>query len=126
MMDIRLLIGGKSVAASSGATFTRRNPLSEQVVARTAAATVDNARAAVEAATLAFKTWLQTGPGERRALLLEAAAALEARTPRFIETMAAETGDSAAWGRLQRALGRRHPHRGGGDDHADNRRGHPV
>ena len=53
--------------------------------------------AAVEAAAEAFKTWSQTGPGERRALLLKAADALEAKTPQFIEAVAAETGATGMW-----------------------------
>jgi benzaldehyde dehydrogenase (NAD) len=97
MIEVPLLIGGQSLPSSNGATFTRRNPLSEEAVSRAPAATVADAHAAVDAASRAFVSWSQTGPSERRALLLKAAAALEARTPRFIETMAAETGASAAW-----------------------------
>jgi benzaldehyde dehydrogenase (NAD) len=52
---------------------------------------------AVEAAAEAFKTWSETGPGMRRALLLKAADALEAKTPQFIEAVAAETGASGMW-----------------------------
>ena len=53
--------------------------------------------AAVEAAAEAFKAWSQTGPGERRALLLKAADALEAKTPQFVEAVAAETGATGMW-----------------------------
>jgi benzaldehyde dehydrogenase (NAD) len=52
---------------------------------------------AVEAAAEAFKTWSQTGPTERRMLLLKAADALEAKTPKFIEAVGAETGGTAMW-----------------------------
>ena len=53
--------------------------------------------AAVDAAAEAFTTWSQTGPGVRRALLLKAADALEAKTPKFIEAVGAETGGTGMW-----------------------------
>ncbi|WP_321927467.1 aldehyde dehydrogenase [Paraburkholderia guartelaensis] len=98
MFEVKLLIDGEMLPSSSGATFERRNPLSEQVVSRAAAAAVDDARNAVDAAARAFPAWSQTGPGERRALLLKAATALEARAQQFITAMAEETGASASWG----------------------------
>jgi acyl-CoA reductase-like NAD-dependent aldehyde dehydrogenase len=52
---------------------------------------------AVEAAAEAFKSWSQTGPGARRALLLKAADALEAKTPQFIDAVSAETGATGMW-----------------------------
>ena len=97
MNDIQMLIGGESRAATAGATFERRNPLDGQVATRAPAATPDDARAAVDAAAAAFPAWSALGPGERRALLLKAAHALEARTPDFIAAMAAETGAGAPW-----------------------------
>ncbi len=50
MFDIALLIGGKSRPASTGQTFERRNPLSGEVASRAAAASIDDARAAADAA----------------------------------------------------------------------------
>ncbi|MDB5946767.1 MAG: vanillin dehydrogenase [Ramlibacter sp.] len=97
MNDIRMLIGGERTASSSGRTFERRNPLDGKVATRAPAATAREAVAAVEAAAKAFPAWSAMGPSERRGLLLKAAAALEARTPQFIEAMAAETGASAPW-----------------------------
>jgi acyl-CoA reductase-like NAD-dependent aldehyde dehydrogenase len=98
MYDVQLLIAGQSRPASSGATFERRNPLSEAAVTRAAAATTADASAAIEAAAAAFPEWSRQGPGTRRSLLLKAAAILEAKTPQFIEAVAAETGASAMWG----------------------------
>ncbi|UHG99535.1 aldehyde dehydrogenase [Pseudomonas sp. 7-41] len=98
MFEVKLLIDGKIMSAASGVTFERRNPLSGQVVSRAAAATVQDARASVDAAARAFVSWSQTGPGARRQLLLKAADAVEARVSRFIEAMAAETGASVSWG----------------------------
>ncbi|MFT3817270.1 MAG: aldehyde dehydrogenase [Rubrivivax sp.] len=97
MSDLSMLINGLAVSAEKGATFERRNPLDGSVATRAPAASAADAVAAVDAAAEAFKAWSQTGPGERRALLLKAADALEAKTPQFIEAVAAETGATAGW-----------------------------
>jgi acyl-CoA reductase-like NAD-dependent aldehyde dehydrogenase/ABC-type branched-subunit amino acid transport system ATPase component len=97
MSDLSMLINGLAVQTEGGRRFERRNPLDGAVATRAPAASTADAVAAVEAAAEAFTTWSQTGPGERRGLLLKAAAALEAKTPQFIEAMAAETGATARW-----------------------------
>ena len=97
MSDLSMLINGLAVTAEKGATFERRNPLDGSVATRAPAASAADAVAAVEAAAEAFKSWSQTGPSERRALLSKAADALEAKTPKFVEAMAAETGATAMW-----------------------------
>lgn len=97
MSDLTMLINGLKVTAERGATFERRNPLDGTVATRAAAATAADAVLACEAAAEAFKAWSDTGPSTRRALLLKAADALEAKTPAFIEAVAAETGATAMW-----------------------------
>ena len=97
MSDMSMLINGLKVTAEKGATFERRNPLDGSIATRAPAASAADAVMAVQAAAEAFKTWSQTGPSERRALLLKAADALEAKTPQFIEAVTAETGASAMW-----------------------------
>ena len=98
MSDMSMLINGLKVTAERGATFERRNPLDGSVASRAPAASPQDAVMAVDAAAEAFKTWSQTGPSERRALLLKAADALEAKTPQFIEAVSAETGATGMWG----------------------------
>ncbi|MDE1009471.1 MAG: aldehyde dehydrogenase [Paraburkholderia fungorum] len=97
MQSISMLIDGAAVQASNGATFERRNPLDGEVATRAPAATVADAVAAADAAAAAFPAWSALGPGERRALLMKAAHALEARSDAFASVMAAETGASAMW-----------------------------
>jgi len=97
MNTISLLINGEQTQARDGATFERRNPLDGSIATRAPAASVSDAAAAVEAAAKAFPAWSATGPGERRALLLKAAAALEAKSDAFVAAIAAETGGSALW-----------------------------
>lgn len=97
MQSISMLIDGAAVQASNGATFERRNPLDGEVATRAPAATVADAVAAADAAAAAFPAWSALGPGERRALLMKAVHALEARSDAFASVMAAETGASAMW-----------------------------
>lgn len=97
MSTIPMLIAGEACQARSGATFERRNPLDGSVATTAPAASPEDAIAAVEAAAAAFPAWSQTGPGERRALLMKAAHALEAKGEAFAKAMAAETGASGLW-----------------------------
>ena len=83
MQPISMLINGESTQARDGATFERRNPLDGSVATTAPAATPQDGVAAVEAAAAAFTAWSQTGPGERRALLMKAAQALEAKGAAF-------------------------------------------
>jgi len=96
-MNIALLIDGKDVAAAGGATYDRHDPISGTVATRAAAASVADANAAADAAAAAFPAWAATSPNQRRALLLNAAEKLEARTDAFIQAMSAETGSTAPW-----------------------------
>ena len=95
--ELSMLINGLAVSAEKGATFERRNPLDGSVATRAPAASTGDAVAAADAAAEAFKTWKTTGPSERRALLLKAADALEALTPKFVEAVPAETGATGMW-----------------------------
>jgi acyl-CoA reductase-like NAD-dependent aldehyde dehydrogenase len=97
-MNIDLLIGGRKVAASGGATFERRNPVTGEVATVAAAATVADAKAAADAAQAAFPKWSAMGPTARRKVLNKAADILEARTPDFITLVSGETGGSPGWG----------------------------
>ncbi|MET4273221.1 MULTISPECIES: aldehyde dehydrogenase [unclassified Bradyrhizobium] len=96
-MDVSLLINGQDQAASSGKMFERRNPLSQEVASRAAAATASDADAAVAAASAALAAWSALGPNARRALLLEAADALDAKRDAFIKIMMAEIGTTEIW-----------------------------
>jgi benzaldehyde dehydrogenase (NAD) len=98
MFETSLLVGNEELAASSGKTFDRANPVSGEVVTRCQAAGVDDAVKAVDAAAAAFEKWAATTPSERRTKLLKAADLLEGNTERFVERMAAECGATAGWG----------------------------
>ncbi len=126
MSDLSMLINGLKVTAEKGATFERRNPLDGSVATRAPAASPADAVLAVEAAAEAFRTWSETGPGERRALLLKAADALEAKTPAFVEAVAAETGATGMWAGFNVMLAAGMIREAAGADHADGGRGDSV
>ncbi|MBX2798246.1 MAG: aldehyde dehydrogenase [Myxococcales bacterium] len=97
MHQTSLLIGQHSVEASGGRTFDRTDPLTGEVATRAAAASIEDARAAVDAAQAAFSEWSALGPQARRAVLNRAADAIEARKAEFIDAGVAETGATSAW-----------------------------
>jgi acyl-CoA reductase-like NAD-dependent aldehyde dehydrogenase len=96
-MDVRLIIDNEAVDAGSARMFERRNPISGEVVTRAAAANVADAVRAADSAQRAYLSWSQTGPTERRRIMLAAADRLEAKRADIAEAMAAEVGASALW-----------------------------
>jgi len=98
METINLLIAGRDVAASTSATFNRLNPISGDVATRAAAASVDDARAAADAAAAAYPNWSSIGPSERRGRLNRAADLLESRAAQFASILTTETGATGGWG----------------------------
>lgn len=96
MLDVPLLIAGKACPARDGRTFERRNPVTGEVVSQVAAATLEDADAAVAAAQAAFPAWAALAPNERRTRLLKAAEQMQARAGEFIAA-AGETGAMANW-----------------------------
>ncbi|MBW1880855.1 MAG: aldehyde dehydrogenase family protein, partial [Deltaproteobacteria bacterium] len=104
MHQIDLLIGNAPAPAEGSRTFDRMDPLTGEVATRAAAASVADARAAVDAAAAAFPAWAALGPGARRAMLLAAVAALESKANDFARIMMAETGCTGHWGHFNVAL----------------------
>jgi benzaldehyde dehydrogenase (NAD) len=100
-----LLIAGTPRPATGGKTFTRNNPVTGALATTAAAADPADAQAAADAAAAAFPIWSATGPNERRAILLRAAAIIEDMRDDFIAAMAEETGATLAWAGFNVALG---------------------
>ncbi|MCW1754205.1 aldehyde dehydrogenase [Rhizobium acaciae] len=96
-MNISLLINGADRAASGGRTYDRIDPFTEKLASRAAAASLDDAAAAVDAASAAFGAWSKTGPGQRRAILMKAADILDSKAGEFTRLMIEETGATAPW-----------------------------
>ncbi|NKN10356.1 aldehyde dehydrogenase [Rhizobium laguerreae] len=96
-MNISLLINGADRAASGGRTYDRIDPFTEKLASRAAAASLDDAAAAVDAASAAFGAWSKTGPGQRRAILMKAADIMDSKVGEFTQLMIEETGATAPW-----------------------------
>jgi acyl-CoA reductase-like NAD-dependent aldehyde dehydrogenase len=94
---VGLLIDGESVGATGDATFERVNPITGGVATTAAAATVEDARKAADAAAKAFPEWSETAPGQRRKLLIAAAEALRGRSKDIVAAMAEEIGATEGW-----------------------------
>ncbi len=97
MKNVELLINGESLPASEGAYFKRQNPITDELATIAAAATVEDALHAADAAAAAFPEWSETAPKQRREILLSAADALKARSDQIVEAMADEIGATTAW-----------------------------
>ncbi len=77
--------------------FTRTNPVTGQVASEAEAMKAADMAAIAERAAAAFPAWSAQGPNARRAVLMKAAAALEARKDAFVEAMMGEIGATAGW-----------------------------
>ncbi|MCB1330172.1 MAG: aldehyde dehydrogenase family protein [Maritimibacter sp.] len=89
----RNYINGKWVDASDGDTIENRNPADTgDLVSRHAAASTDDAKAAVDAAAAAFPAWRDMPIGKRAAIMDKAAAYLEANADQFGRELAREEG----------------------------------
>ncbi len=77
--------------------FTRLNPLTGEVASSAAAMKANDIPAIAARAAGAFPAWAAQGPNARRAVLMKAAAALEAKKDDFVAAMMAETGSTAGW-----------------------------
>lgn len=97
MQEVTLLINGEDCGASTGKTFERINPANQSIASCAAAASLEDADAAVAAAKAAFPPWAKLSPTERRKRLLRAADLMDERTSRFIEAGVAETGATPGW-----------------------------
>ena len=97
MKQVELLIGGASRGSSTGARFERLNPMTGEVASSAAAATLEDADAAVQAAAKALPAWSALGPGERRTRLLRAATALEGKAGEFSALGMSEIGGAPGW-----------------------------
>ena len=103
-MESFLLIDNTPRAAAGGRTFARRHPTDDRLITTVAAATLADARAAADSASRAFSSWSQTGPTERRRILLRAADLVEEKVAEFVRTMALEVGASELWSRFNVGL----------------------
>jgi benzaldehyde dehydrogenase (NAD) len=91
-------------AARQSATFDRLNPVTGEVATTAPAASLSDAKAAVDAAAAAFPVWSALGPNARRAVLMKAADALAAKSEDFVAAMMGEIGATEGWARFNLML----------------------
>jgi benzaldehyde dehydrogenase (NAD) len=77
--------------------FTRLNPLTGEIASSAPAMKPADIPAIAARAAAAFPAWAAQGPNARRAVLMKAADALEARKDAFVTAMMAEIGSTAGW-----------------------------
>ncbi len=78
-------------------TFDRLNPLTGDVASTAPAMKASDIPAIAERAAKAFPAWAAMGPNARRAILMKAAAALEAKADAFVDAMMGEVGATKGW-----------------------------
>jgi acyl-CoA reductase-like NAD-dependent aldehyde dehydrogenase len=100
--QVTLSIGGE--ARKTARSFDRLDPVTGAVATSAAAANAKEASAAADAAAKAFPAWSQQGPNARRAQLMKAADALEAKADQFVDAMMGETGATEGWARFNLML----------------------
>jgi benzaldehyde dehydrogenase (NAD) len=77
--------------------FERINPVTGAVASSAPAMKADDMAAVAARADAAFPAWAAMGPNARRAVLMKAASALEARADAFVEAMMGESGATKGW-----------------------------
>ena len=77
--------------------FERLNPLTGQRASDADAMQAGDMQAIARKAADAFPAWSAMGPNARRAVLMKAATALEAKKDQFVEAMMGEIGATAGW-----------------------------
>ena len=100
--EVLLIVGGEQRRAA--ATFQRIDPVTGEIATTAAAASVDDAIAAVDAAKAAFPAWSALGPTARRNALMQAADALDAKAADFVDAMMGEIGATEGWARFNLML----------------------
>ncbi|MES2158018.1 MAG: aldehyde dehydrogenase [Pseudomonadota bacterium] len=100
--EVLLIVGGEQRRAAT--TFERIDPVTGDIATIAAAASVDDAIAAVDAAKAAFPAWSALGPTARRSALMKAADALDAKAADFVDAMMGEIGATEGWARFNLML----------------------
>jgi benzaldehyde dehydrogenase (NAD) len=77
--------------------FTRNNPMTGEVASSAVAMKAGDIAPIAAKAAEGFKAWSVMGPNARRAVLMKAASALEARADAFVDAMMGEIGATKGW-----------------------------
>ena len=85
-------INGALRAGASGQTIPVQDPATEEIIDQVPAGNAEDVRAAVDAASAAFRDWRRLSAGERAEMLHEIAAKLTAKTEELATLLTREGG----------------------------------
>ena len=91
-LPTQLFLGGEWRDASDGGSFEVFNPATGDVLAKVASATVDDGRAAIDAAEAAFPAWAELKPRERGEILRKAFELMMAQQEELARLVTMENG----------------------------------
>jgi hypothetical protein len=106
-----LWIGGKWRKASDGARFDVIDPATENKIASVASASVEDAKAAIDAAQGAFEAWAAKKPRERGEILRKAYELIMRDAERLAKLITIENGKALSDSRGEERRGSRAQHR---------------
>lgn len=102
MMESTLLMGGVDTDAVSAATFKVQSPIDETAFARVACGGAEDIERAVAAARDGFELWSGLAPARREAVLLQAAAIMDAQgESRYLQLLMRESGSTVTKARFE-------------------------
>ncbi len=104
MFDAHLFINGAEVPGTNGATYERRDALSDTVVTRASAASPEDAKRAANAAAAAFDNWANLAPETRATFLEKAADIIDERVDEVVNIATEEIGSTEEWTRYNAML----------------------
>jgi acyl-CoA reductase-like NAD-dependent aldehyde dehydrogenase len=94
---VPLWIGGEETTSTPPVTFPFYSSAQRKTVSLVHAADVPAAIRACDAADIAFHTWGNSRPADRREIMLRAVDILEARRPEMVALQVAETSCPEGW-----------------------------
>lgn len=92
---VPFLINNEEITSSK--TFEVKNPLDHSLLWKSSAATVQDAEAAIQSASDAFRFWSTTKLVKRRELIYKLVDVLERRRQELMDSMAGETAAPGGW-----------------------------
>lgn len=95
-MTLKNWVGGAFVDSTGTETLNVVNPATGEIVAVSPVSTVQDVDVAFTVAKTAFSRWKRTTPGERQAMLLAIANAMEANADELVEAQHRNTGQPRA------------------------------
>ena len=92
LSNVNMIINGEQKSSASGEIYEVRNPATSEVINRVPKGAKEDAKAAIDAASDAFKKWSSIRPIERARLLLKAAEIIELQKAEIARLITLENG----------------------------------